>query len=48
MISLSNTISELSNYFKKMICVSSAVEEETGKVPISFSQFANEYAQLFG
>ncbi len=46
---LINTISELSNYFKKGYAsqVSSAVEEITGKKPLSFSQFANDYAQLF-
>jgi hypothetical protein len=46
---LINTISELSNYFKKGYAsqVSSAVEEVTGKKPISFSQFANDYAEVF-
>jgi uncharacterized protein YbjT (DUF2867 family) len=46
---LINTISELSNYFKKGYAsqVSSAVEDITGKKPLSFSQFANDYAQLF-
>lgn len=46
---LINTISELANYFKKGYAsqVSSAVEEVTGKKPLSFSQFANDYAQLF-
>ena len=46
---LINTISELANYFKKGYAsqVSSAVEEITGKKPLSFSQFANDYAQLF-
>jgi uncharacterized protein YbjT (DUF2867 family) len=46
---LINTISELSNYFKKGYAsqVSSSVEEITGKKPLSFSQFANDYAQLF-
>jgi uncharacterized protein YbjT (DUF2867 family) len=46
---LINTISELANYFKKGHAsqVSSAVKEVTQKKPISFSQFANDYAQLF-
>jgi uncharacterized protein YbjT (DUF2867 family) len=46
---LINTISELSNYFKKGDAsqTSSAVEEVTGKKPISFSQFANDYAEAF-
>src|SRR5918995_1813962 len=46
---LINTISELSNYFKKGYAsqVSSAVEEVTGKKPISFSQFANNYVEAF-
>jgi uncharacterized protein YbjT (DUF2867 family) len=46
---LINTLLELSNYFKKGHAsqVSSAVEEVTGKKPVSFSQFANDYAQLF-
>jgi uncharacterized protein YbjT (DUF2867 family) len=46
---LINTISELANYFKKGYAseVSSAVEEITGKKPLSFSQFVNDYAQLF-
>jgi uncharacterized protein YbjT (DUF2867 family) len=46
---LINTISELSNYFKKGYAsqVSSAVEEVTGKKPISFSQFANDYVEAF-
>jgi uncharacterized protein YbjT (DUF2867 family) len=46
---LINTISELANYFKKGYAsqVSSAVKEVTQKKPISFSQFANDYAQLF-
>jgi uncharacterized protein YbjT (DUF2867 family) len=46
---LINTISELANYFKKGYAsqVSSAVEEITRKEPLSFSQFANDYAQLF-
>jgi uncharacterized protein YbjT (DUF2867 family) len=47
---LINTISELSNYFKKGRAsqVSSAVEEVTGEKPISFSQFTNDYAEVFG
>jgi uncharacterized protein YbjT (DUF2867 family) len=46
---LINTILELANYFKRGHAsqVSSAVEEVTGKKPLSFSQFANDYAQLF-
>jgi uncharacterized protein YbjT (DUF2867 family) len=46
---LINTISELSNYFKKgnAAQVSSAVEEVTRKKPITFSQFANDYAEVF-
>jgi uncharacterized protein YbjT (DUF2867 family) len=46
---LISTISELSNYFKKGHAsqVSSAVEEVTGKKPVSFSQFANDYAEVF-
>ena len=46
---LINTILELTNYYKKghATQMSSAVEEETGRKPISFSQFANDYAQLF-
>ena len=44
-----NTISGLYNYYKKEYAsqVSSAVEEVTGKKPVSFSQFANDYTQLF-
>ena len=46
---LINTISELSNYFKKGHAsqTSFAVEEVAGKKPISFSQFANDYAEAF-
>jgi uncharacterized protein YbjT (DUF2867 family) len=44
-----NTISELYDYFRKGNAsqVSSAVEEVTGKKPISFSQFAKDYAEAF-
>jgi hypothetical protein len=46
---LINTISELSDYFRKGNAsqISSAVEELTGKKPISFSQFAKDYAEAF-
>jgi uncharacterized protein YbjT (DUF2867 family) len=46
---LINTISELHDYFRKGNAsqVSSAVEEVTGKKPISFSQFAKDYASAF-
>ena len=46
---LTNTILELYNYFKKGHAsqVSSAVEEVTGKKPVSFSQFANDYVDAF-
>ena len=46
---LINTISELHDYFRKGNAsqVSSAVEEITGKKPISFSQFAKDYASAF-
>ena len=46
---LINTISQLSNYFKKGHAskVSNAVEEVTGKKPVFFSQFANDYAEVF-
>jgi uncharacterized protein YbjT (DUF2867 family) len=46
---LINTISELSAYFRKGNAsqVSSTVEEITGKKPISFSQFAKDYAEAF-
>jgi uncharacterized protein YbjT (DUF2867 family) len=44
-----NTFSELYDYFRKGYAsqVSSAVEEVTGKKPISFSQFAKDYAEAF-
>lgn len=46
---LINTVSELSEYFRKGKAseISSAVEEVTGGKPISFSQFANDYAEAF-
>jgi uncharacterized protein YbjT (DUF2867 family) len=46
---LINTISELYNYFRKGYAsqVSSAVEEVTGRKPISFSQFTKDYAETF-
>jgi uncharacterized protein YbjT (DUF2867 family) len=46
---LVNTISELYSYFRKgrATHVSSVVEEVTGKKPISFSQFAKDYAEAF-
>ena len=46
---LINTVSELSDYFRKGKAseISSAVEEVTGRKPISFSQFANDYAEAF-
>jgi uncharacterized protein YbjT (DUF2867 family) len=46
---LINTVSELSDYFRKGKAseVSPAVEEVTGRKPISFSQFANDYADAF-
>jgi uncharacterized protein YbjT (DUF2867 family) len=46
---LINTISELSDYFRKGNAsqISSAVEEVTGKKPISFSQFAKDYVEAF-
>jgi uncharacterized protein YbjT (DUF2867 family) len=46
---LINTVSELSEYFRKGKAseISSAVEEVTGKKPISFSQFAKDYAEAF-
>ena len=46
---LISTISELSNYFKKGHAsqVSSSVEDVTGRRPISFSQFGNDYAEVF-
>lgn len=44
-----NTIIEVYDFYKSGIQaqVSSAVEEVTGKKPISFSQFAKDYAQAF-
>jgi hypothetical protein len=46
---LISTISELSNYFKKGHAsqVSCAIEEVTGRKPVSFSQFANDYTEVF-
>jgi uncharacterized protein YbjT (DUF2867 family) len=46
---LINTVSELSEYFRKGKAseVSSAVEEVTRKKPISFYQFAKDYAEAF-
>ena len=46
---LINTVSELSDYFRKGKAseISSAVEEVTGNKPISFSQFANDYVNAF-
>lgn len=46
---LINTILELYNYFRKGYAseVSSAVEEVTGKKPITFAQFAKDYAEAF-
>jgi uncharacterized protein YbjT (DUF2867 family) len=46
---LINTVSELSDYFRKGKAseISSAVEEVTGNKPISFSQFANDYIDAF-
>jgi uncharacterized protein YbjT (DUF2867 family) len=46
---LINTVSELSDYFRKGKAseTSSAVEEVTGNKPISFSQFANDYVDAF-
>ena len=46
---LINTVSELSDYFRKGKAseISSAVEEVTGRKPVSFSQFANDYADAF-
>jgi uncharacterized protein YbjT (DUF2867 family) len=46
---LINTVSELSDYFRKGKAseISSAVEEVTGRKPVSFSQFANDYADSF-
>jgi hypothetical protein len=45
---LINTSSELYDYFRKGYAsqsISSAVEEVTGRKPISFSQFAKDYAE---
>ncbi len=46
---LINTILELYNYFRKGYAseVSSAVEEVIGKKPITFAQFAKDYAEAF-
>jgi uncharacterized protein YbjT (DUF2867 family) len=46
---LINTVSELSDYFRKGKAseISPAVDEVTGKKPISFSQFANDYVDAF-
>src|ERR687892_652159 len=46
---LINTVSELSEYFRKGKAseISPAVEEVTGKKPISFSEFANDYVDAF-
>ena len=46
---LINTVSELSEYFRKGKAseISPAVEEVTGNKPISFSQFAKDYADAF-
>ena len=46
---LINTVSELSDYFRKGKAseISPAVKEVTGKKPISFSQFANDYVDAF-
>jgi uncharacterized protein YbjT (DUF2867 family) len=46
---LINTVSELSEYFRKGKAseISPAVEEVTGNKPISFSQFAKDYAEAF-
>lgn len=46
---LINTISKLSDHFRKGNAsqISSAVEELTGKKPISVSQFAKDYAEAF-
>jgi uncharacterized protein YbjT (DUF2867 family) len=46
---LVNAISELYSYFRKGYAshVSSAVEEVTGKKPITFAQFAKDYAEAF-
>jgi hypothetical protein len=44
-----NTIIEVYEYYRKgtQQQVSSAVEEVTGKKPISFPQFAKDYAYAF-
>ena len=46
---LINTVSELSEYFRKGKAseISPAVEDVTGNKPISFSQFAKDYAEAF-
>ena len=46
---LINTVLELSDYFRKGKAseVSPAIEEVTGRKPISFFQFANDYADAF-
>jgi uncharacterized protein YbjT (DUF2867 family) len=46
---LINTILELYNYYRKgnASYVSSAVEEVTGRKPITFAQFAKDYAETF-
>jgi uncharacterized protein YbjT (DUF2867 family) len=46
---LVNTISDLYSYFRKGYAshVSSAVEEVTGKKPITFAQFAKDYVDVF-
>ncbi len=46
---LIDTISDLYYYFRKGYAsqVSSAVEEVTGKKPITFGQFAKDYAEAF-
>jgi uncharacterized protein YbjT (DUF2867 family) len=46
---LINTVSELYDYFRKGKAseISPAVKEVTGKKPISFSQFANDYVDAF-
>jgi uncharacterized protein YbjT (DUF2867 family) len=46
---LINTISDLYTYFRKGYAshISSAIEEVTGKKPITFAQFAKDYAEAF-
>jgi hypothetical protein len=46
---LINKISDLYTYFRKgyALQVSSAVEEVTGKKPITFAQFPKDYAEAF-